>query len=47
MDNGFLLLNKVKIPHINMLAKYGYDLFYMMHISAYEHAQIFWRRSQD
>ncbi len=22
MDNGFLLLNKVKIPHVNMLAKY-------------------------
>lgn len=23
MDNGFLLLNQVKIPHINMLAKYS------------------------
>jgi acyl-CoA oxidase len=23
MDNGFLLLNKVKIPHINMLAKFS------------------------
>lgn len=22
MDNGFLLFNKVKIPHVNMLAKY-------------------------
>ena len=27
MDNGFLLFNKVKIPHINMLARYsGVDL---------------------
>jgi acyl-CoA oxidase len=23
MDNGFLLFNKVKIPHVNMLAKYS------------------------
>ena len=23
MDNGFLLLNKVKVPHINMLAKFS------------------------
>jgi acyl-CoA oxidase len=23
MDNGFLLLNKVKIPHINMLARFS------------------------
>lgn len=23
MDNGFLLLNKVKIPHVNMLAKFS------------------------
>lgn len=23
MDNGFLLLNKLKIPHINMLAKFS------------------------
>ena len=23
MDNGFLLLNRVKIPHINMLSKFS------------------------
>ena len=23
MDNGFLLFNKVKIPHVNMLAKFS------------------------
>ena len=23
MDNGFLLLNKIKIPHVNMLAKFS------------------------
>lgn len=23
MDNGFMLLNKVKIPHVNMLARFN------------------------